>query len=174
MCRPPGNRDPQADEIESCEPLLFRQIELIEPKVSATLGNFATKLLSGRPLGITRVQGQEQELTIAGRSVVHPAAALYTPAMLEVLEADFARLPGLLGKAEKPVLVATAEAVLAAPAEQLGLLCSRSRLGTPLAATLDTGIRGHVSLAREPAPAGDRHLPIHGHRGFDRAPQTAR
>ena len=68
-CRPPGNRDPQADEIESCEPHLFRQIELIEPKVIATLGNFATKLLSGRPLGITRVHGQEQELTIAGRSV---------------------------------------------------------------------------------------------------------
>ena len=103
-CRPPGNRDPQPDEIESCEPHLFRQIELIEPKVIATLGNFATKLLSGRPLGITRVHGQEQELTIAGRSVLlyplyHPAAALYTPAMLKVLESDFARLPGLLGAA---------------------------------------------------------------------------
>jgi DNA polymerase len=99
-CRPPGNRDPQPDEIESCEPHLFRQIELIEPKVIATLGNFATKLLSGRPLGITRVHGQEQALTIAGRSVLlyplyHPAAALYTPAMLKVLEADFARLPEL-------------------------------------------------------------------------------
>jgi uracil-DNA glycosylase family 4 len=84
-CRPPGNRDPQQDEIESCEPHLFRQIELIEPKMIATLGNFATKLLSGRPLGITRVHGQEQPLTIAGRSVLlyplyHPAAALYTPA----------------------------------------------------------------------------------------------
>src|SRR6516165_1227528 len=106
-CRPPGNRDPQADEIESCEPHLFRQIELIEPKVIATLGNFATKLLSGRPLGITRVHGQEQELTIAGRSVVlyplyHPAAALYTPAMLKVLEADFARLPGILGAETGP------------------------------------------------------------------------
>src|SRR5205823_10822749 len=92
-CRPPGNRDPQQDEIESCEPHLFRQIELIEPKVIATLGNFATKLLSGRPLGITRVHGQEQALTVAGRSVLlyplyHPAAALYTPAMLKVLEAD--------------------------------------------------------------------------------------
>src|SRR5439155_6129925 len=64
-CRPPGNRDPQQDEIQACEPHLFRQIELIEPKVIATLGNFATKLLSGRPLGITRVHGQEQELTIA-------------------------------------------------------------------------------------------------------------
>ncbi|HZS30962.1 MAG TPA: uracil-DNA glycosylase [Gaiellaceae bacterium] len=132
-CRPPGNRDPQADEIEACEPHLFRQIELIEPKVIATLGNFATKLLSGRPLGITRVHGQEQALTIAGRSVVlyplyHPAAALYTPAMLKVLEADFARLPELLGRGPAPVAVPDAEPAsdnlsqaLSAPAEQLGL-----------------------------------------------------
>src|SRR5256714_6594670 len=54
-CRPPGNRDPQPDEIEACESHLFRQIELIEPKVVATLGNFATKLLSGKQTGITRV-----------------------------------------------------------------------------------------------------------------------
>ena len=125
-CRPPGNRDPQADEIESCEPHLFRQIELIEPKVIATLGNFATKLLSGRPLGITRVHGQEQELTIAGRSVVlyplyHPAAALYTPAMLKVLEADFARLPAILGQEKAPVVELVPEPAVAAPAEQLGL-----------------------------------------------------
>jgi len=129
-CRPPGNRDPQPDEIESCEPHLFRQIELIEPKVIATLGNFATKLLSGRPLGITRVHGQEQALTIAGRSVVlyplyHPAAALYTPAMLKVLEADFARLPELLGRPAQPAAVpepvAEPEPAIAAPAEQLGL-----------------------------------------------------
>ena len=103
-CRPPGNRDPQPDEIEACEPHLFRQIELIEPKVVATLGNFATKLLSGKPHGITRVHGQEQETTLGGRRVLlyplyHPAAALYTPAMLKVLESDFARLPELLGRA---------------------------------------------------------------------------
>ncbi|HEY5693202.1 MAG TPA: uracil-DNA glycosylase [Gaiellaceae bacterium] len=129
-CRPPGNRDPQQDEIESCEPHLFRQIELIEPKVIATLGNFATKLLSGRPLGITRVHGQEQALTIAGRSVVlypiyHPAAALYTPAMLKVLESDFARLPELMGRGVQPAAVAAPEPepepAVAAPAEQLGL-----------------------------------------------------
>jgi uracil-DNA glycosylase family 4 len=130
-CRPPGNRDPQQDEIESCEPHLFRQIELIEPKMIATLGNFATKLLSGRPLGITRVHGQEQPLTIAGRSVLlyplyHPAAALYTPAMLKVLEADFARIPELIGSRLQPVPAAhrpeaEPEPALAAPAEQLGL-----------------------------------------------------
>jgi uracil-DNA glycosylase family 4 len=129
-CRPPGNRDPQPDEIEQCEPHLFRQIELIEPRVIATLGNFATKLLSGRPLGITRVHGQEQALTVAGRSVVlfpiyHPAAALYTPAMLKVLEADFARLPELMGRGVQPAAVAVPEPepepAVAAPAEQLGL-----------------------------------------------------
>ena len=58
---PAGNRDPQPDEIEACEPHLFRQIELIQPQLVATLGNFATKLLSGKPHGITRVHGQEQE-----------------------------------------------------------------------------------------------------------------
>jgi uracil-DNA glycosylase family 4 len=102
-CRPPGNRDPQQDEIDACEGHLFRQIELIQPKVVATLGNFATKLLSGKPLGITRVHGQEQDAVLGGRRVAlyplyHPAAALYTPAMLKVLEADFARLPELLGR----------------------------------------------------------------------------
>jgi uracil-DNA glycosylase len=129
-CRPPGNRDPQPDEIEACEPHLFRQIDLIEPKVIATLGNFATKLLSGRPLGITRVHGQEQALTIAGRSVIlfpiyHPAAALYTPAMLKVLESDFARLPEILGRGVQPAPLAVPEPepepAVAAPAEQLGL-----------------------------------------------------
>jgi len=100
-CRPPGNRDPMPDEIEACESYLFRQIELIEPQVVATLGNFATKLLSGKQTGITRVHGQEQEVTLGGRRVLlyplyHPAAALYTPAMLKVLEEDFARIPALL------------------------------------------------------------------------------
>jgi uracil-DNA glycosylase family 4 len=124
-CRPPGNRDPQADEIEACEGHLFRQISLIEPKVVATLGNFATKLLSGKPTGITRVHGAEQEATLGGRRVLlyplyHPAAALYTPAMLRVLEEDFRRLPDLLGGAveePEPMLVTLAPE----PAVQLGL-----------------------------------------------------
>jgi DNA polymerase len=103
-CRPPGNRDPVPEEIAACEPHLFRQIELIEPKLVATLGNFATKLLSGRPAGITRVHGHEQEVTLGARTVklyplYHPAAALYTPSMLKVLEEDFARIPGLLERA---------------------------------------------------------------------------
>jgi uracil-DNA glycosylase family 4 len=103
-CRPPGNRDPLPEEIAACEPHLFRQIELIEPTLVATLGNFATKLLSGRPAGITRVHGQEQEVTLGARTVqlyplYHPAAALYTPSMLKVLEEDFARIPALIERA---------------------------------------------------------------------------
>ena len=126
-CRPPGNRDPQPDEIEACEGHLFRQISMIEPTVVATLGNFATKLLSGKPTGITRVHGAEQEATLGGRSVLlyplyHPAAALYTPAMLKVLEADFARLPELLGRtAEEPEPAPIHDTLSPEPAVQLGL-----------------------------------------------------
>jgi DNA polymerase len=126
-CRPPGNRDPMPEEIEACEAHLWRQVELIQPRVVATLGNFATKLLSGRPTGITRVHGQEQETTLGGRHVLlyplyHPAAALYTPRMLDVLKSDFARLPELMGRdiapPPQPVFLT---AVTAEPAVQLGL-----------------------------------------------------
>ena len=126
-CRPPGNRDPQPDEIEACESHLFRQIELIQPTVVATLGNFATKLLSGRPLGITRVHGQEQTTTLGSREVVlyplyHPAAALYTPRMLEVLQSDFRRIPELIGReVEPPEPQRLLVPVTAEPAVQLGL-----------------------------------------------------
>jgi DNA polymerase len=129
-CRPPGNRDPMPDEKEACEPYLFRQIALIEPKVVATLGNHATKQLTGKDVGITRVHGKEQEVTLGGRQLLlyplyHPAAALYTPAMLSVLEEDFRRLPELMGRAlAPPELEPELEPLVAAsaePAVQLGL-----------------------------------------------------
>lgn len=106
-CRPPGNRDPQPLEIETCEPYLARQIELIEPKVVATLGNFATKLLTASPMGITRVRGTPQVHTLGGRTVsifplLHPAAALRTPKMKELLVEDFSTLSGLLGEPPPP------------------------------------------------------------------------
>jgi DNA polymerase len=126
-CRPPGNRDPMPDEIEACEGHLWKQIELIQPRVVATLGNFATKLLSGRPTGITRVHGQEQETTLGGRRVLlypiyHPAAALYTPRMLDVLKSDFARIPELIGReVAPPPEPVWLTAPTAQPAVQLGL-----------------------------------------------------
>jgi uracil-DNA glycosylase len=126
-CRPPGNRDPRPEEIEACEGHLFRQIELIRPRLVATLGNFATKLLSGKPTGITQVHGREQEVVLGGRRVrlypiFHPAAALYTPRMLQVLEDDFRRIPELLGRAAPapPVAEPPRPVVVEQPA-QLGL-----------------------------------------------------
>jgi uracil-DNA glycosylase len=103
--RPPGNRDPQPAEIEACEPFLWEQVQLIEPRVVCTLGNFATKLLSGSPTGITRVRGTPQVRELGGRMVYllplfHPAAALRTPAVKETLRGDFATIPDLL---ERPL-----------------------------------------------------------------------
>lgn len=105
-CRPPANRDPLPEEIEICKPYLFRQIELIQPRVICTLGNFATKLLSGQPTGITRVHGRPQNHTFGSQPVIllpmfHPAAALRTPAVHDVLREDFAKLPPLLRVDEK-------------------------------------------------------------------------
>jgi uracil-DNA glycosylase len=102
--RPPNNRDPRPEEIDACRPYLWRQIEIIRPKVICTLGNFATKLLSGDQRGITKVHGQPRATEIAGHRlylypIFHPAAALYTPANLATLKEDFLRLPELLAHA---------------------------------------------------------------------------
>lgn len=122
MCRPPGNRDPHPEEIESCRPYLEVKLELIRPRVVATLGNFATKLLTGSRAGITRVRGTPQVHVLGGRAVfvmplVHPAAALRTPAHVETLREDFRKLPELLA-ADPPEAVprAAPDAALAAAA----------------------------------------------------------
>jgi len=76
-CRPPLNRDPRPDEIEACKGYLKRQIELIDPKVVLTLGNFSMKLLLSTATGITRMRGRAYEWW--GRFLIptfHPAAAL--------------------------------------------------------------------------------------------------
>ena len=126
--RPPGNRDPQPTEIEACRPYLRRQVELIEPRVICTLGNFATKLLTRSSRGITQVHGRAQEQELGGRALrlyplFHPAAALRTPRVKEQLREDFARLPALLAEA-LPELAAEPEpprALERSAMEQMGL-----------------------------------------------------
>jgi uracil-DNA glycosylase len=134
-CRPPGNRDPQPIEIESCHPYLERQVELIRPRVIATLGNFATKLITGSRTGITRVRGTPQVHTLGGlplfvMPLLHPAAALRTPSLVDTLRDDFAALPGLAAQpspagaareAATAAVLATAGAVTP-EADQLDLL----------------------------------------------------
>jgi uracil-DNA glycosylase len=100
-CRPPDNRDPHPKEIDACHDYLDRQVELIEPVVICTLGNFSTKLLRSDTAGISRLHGREEVRAIGARAVrlyplYHPAAALYTPSMLETLRTDFHRIPELL------------------------------------------------------------------------------
>jgi uracil-DNA glycosylase len=117
-CRPPGNRDPQPLEIESCHPYLERQVELIRPAVIGTLGNFATKLITGSQTGITKVRGTPQVHTLGGRPVfvmplLHPAAALRTPSLLDTLREDFASLRDL---AESPPPGETVDEAETAPA----------------------------------------------------------
>jgi uracil-DNA glycosylase len=106
--RPPANRDPLPLEIDACRPYLYQQISLIEPRVICTLGNFATKLLSGNAAGITRVHGTPQVHELGGRTVFlmplfHPAAALRATGVLESLRSDFKRLPNLLSGPPPPV-----------------------------------------------------------------------
>jgi DNA polymerase len=137
-CRPPGDRDPLPQEIDACQDYLFKQLELIQPKVVCTLGNFATKLLRDDMTGITRLHGRDELRQIGPRVVrlyplFHPAAALYTPAMLATLREDFGRIPALLARPapEQPEPAVQPEPVIETPelvlvpddpgAEQLGL-----------------------------------------------------
>ena len=100
-CRPPDNRDPLADEIELCRPYLEQQIEIISPRVICTMGNFATKLLSASPAGISSVRGRAMPYPVKSEvmlfPVFHPAAALYTPSNLKTLELDFQTLAEIAG-----------------------------------------------------------------------------
>ncbi|HEY1331962.1 MAG TPA: uracil-DNA glycosylase [Actinomycetota bacterium] len=114
-CRPPGNRDPLPDEIESCTPWLQAQIEHIRPRVIVTLGNFATRFVLGRQVSISRVRGERFE--IDGRTVVptfHPAAILHgggeSSAQMQSLKGDFELIKRIADEPPPPE-----------PEEQLGL-----------------------------------------------------
>ena len=101
-CRPPNNRDPLPDEIETCKPFLLQQIELINPKLVCTLGNFATQTLLEKKVGITKVRGQvitrDQFLVFP---LLHPAAALHQGNLRTPLQEDFQKLKAVLDNMEK-------------------------------------------------------------------------
>ncbi|MBI3158232.1 MAG: uracil-DNA glycosylase [Chloroflexi bacterium] len=98
-CRPPGNRDPQTEELTACDPYLERQIQAINPKVIVTLGRFSmAKFLPHAK--ISAAHGRP--VNVKGRLVVpffHPAAALHQPSLRPAVEADFAKLPDLIRQA---------------------------------------------------------------------------
>ncbi|HXF73727.1 MAG TPA: uracil-DNA glycosylase family protein [Actinomycetota bacterium] len=107
-CRPPGNRDPLPDEIEACAPWLVEQIELVDPRIIVTLGNFATRFILDRPVSISRVRGQR--FPWKGKTVIptfHPAAVLHgggqASSQMEALRRDFEEIRAALAERPPPV-----------------------------------------------------------------------
>ena len=99
-CRPPGNRDPLADEMAACRPFLDKQIELIQPKLIVTLGRFSMARYFPNTQ-ITRIHGQPKR--IGGRiyyPMFHPAAALHQPKWRSVVKEDMLKIPQILKEAE--------------------------------------------------------------------------
>jgi uracil-DNA glycosylase len=101
-CRPPDNRDPKPDEIDACWSWLEKQIELIDPRVLVTLGNFATRTLLDTTEGITKLRGRTYEFN--GRALVptfHPSAALRTGAeTVAKMRSDLIRAKRILNSKE--------------------------------------------------------------------------
>ncbi|MCP9455630.1 MAG: uracil-DNA glycosylase [Nitrospira sp.] len=96
-CRPPNNRDPEPDEVETCKPFLFQQIQFIRPQVVCSLGNWATQTLLERKVGITKVKAQPFYLKdFVLFPLFHPAAALHQSALLAPLKDDFKKLKAFL------------------------------------------------------------------------------
>lgn len=120
-CRPPGNRDPEPEEIAACSKYLERQIAAIRPKVIVTLGRFSlARYLPGAR--ISAVHGQPQ--TIGGQLVVpmyHPAAALHQPSLRRTVEQDFRQLPALIAGAASAAEAPPPDTPAAEPPQQLNL-----------------------------------------------------
>ena len=96
-CRPPENRNPQSDEVETCKPFLLQQIDLIKPKLVCSLGNFAMQTLLERKIGITKVRGQVFQLeNFILFPLLHPAAALHQGNLMASLREDFQKLKQIL------------------------------------------------------------------------------
>jgi DNA polymerase len=92
-CRPPENRNPLPQEVETCKSYLFKQIEIIKPRVVCTLGNFATQTILEKKVGITKVRGKPVPVrNFFVFPLFHPAAALHQNWVLEPLREDFRKL----------------------------------------------------------------------------------
>ncbi|GIX47131.1 MAG: uracil-DNA glycosylase [Candidatus Tectimicrobiota bacterium] len=102
-CRPPQNRTPRPEEIAACQPYLWRQLEIIRPRVVCTLGNVATQLLLGKKVGIMKVRGQPFPVRwFVVVPMLHPAAALHREALQAAVREDFQRLRALLAQGLQP------------------------------------------------------------------------
>ncbi len=106
-CRPPGNRDPEPDEIAACEPFLRRQLEVLDPALLVTLGRFSLQMFMPGDR-ISRVHGTERPVdpstgarAATGYAMYHPAAALRQGSLKETMQRDMAAIPEALLRARK-------------------------------------------------------------------------
>lgn len=110
-CRPPNNRDPEQDEVDTCKPFLLQQIEVINPKLVCTLGNWATQTILEKKVGITKVKGQAIKLErFVVFPLLHPAAALHQGNLLDTLKDDFKKLKAYLDRMNAPAAKTPASA----------------------------------------------------------------
>lgn len=163
-CRPPGNRDPQPDEIALCTPYLREQTRTIDPEFIVTLGNFSTKFILKTDVGITRLHGKLQQ---AGKfkvfPIFHPAAAIYDRSKRDIMEADFRTLGALLAESPDPKSVGSeADDAPADPAKAASPAQDASFAGAsedPQKA--EPVVPGDLPTADASAPAAER-LPLGG------------
>ena len=98
-CRPPGNRNPEPDEVERCEPFLFRQIDVVKPKVIVALGKFAAQSLLQTNDPITRIRGREYKYRSAIlMPTYHPAYLLRNPSAKREVWEDMKRVRDILSE----------------------------------------------------------------------------
>lgn len=101
-CRPPNNRDPEPDEVETCKPFLFQQIDIIKPKLLCTLGRWSTETILERKVSITKIRGQIiRHNNLIVFPLLHPAAALHQGNLLPSLREDFGKLKQYLDQLNK-------------------------------------------------------------------------
>ncbi|MGB6838317.1 MAG: uracil-DNA glycosylase [Dehalococcoidia bacterium] len=107
-CRPPENRDPLPQEINACRKWLDRQIEIISPRMVATLGRYSmNRYFPGQ--SISRIHGQPRRLgDVVVVPMYHPAAALHQGSLRRTIEEDFKKLPAILEQARKEEVEAAA------------------------------------------------------------------
>jgi uracil-DNA glycosylase family 4 len=143
-CRPPGNRDPEPDEIAACEPYLRRQLEILDPALLVTLGRFSLQTFMPGDR-ISRVHGTERPVDPAtgaraatGYAMYHPAAALRQGSLKETMQRDMAAVPDALIRARQARSSAQ-------PVDQ----------ETTVTATAETGAAAPLASAQPAAPAED-------------------
>ena len=127
-CRPPNNRDPEPQEVETCKPFLMQQIGMIKPKLVCSLGNWATQTLLERKVGITRVRGQAfylKEFVLF--PLLHPAAALHQGSMLQPLREDFEKLKEFLDRHSQSAATTQNASVSAVRTPQVDLPASTAQ-----------------------------------------------